>query len=431
MGQNLALRTGAKWRILPFVKDTELYKHLLGITPPWTVGRVDLDAKTQRIDVYLEHRDGQRWPCPECGELCGLHDHADERTWRHLDSCHFLTYVRARVPRVQCRKDGVRLVSVPWAEAGSRFTLLFEALAIAVLKETSVSGGAQLLGLSWDEAHGIIQRAVNRGLAARKDLDLKVIGVDEKSVGQGPKFFTMVFDHIGKRVVHIAEGRDKQALGSFFEDLEPHQLSRIKAMAMDMSNAFIAVAQEALPRPEETMVFDRFHVMKAMNKAVDDVRRGENKELVREGDRRLVGTMHIFRYAEENLPERYEARLDELKASKLRTARAWALKELLRELWRCPGLKQAEALWARWYSWATRSQLDSVRKVASMVKEHLPGILAYYKHRITNALAEGTNSKIEWIKNTARGYRNWDNLKAAIFFHCGGLELTKVSLRPA
>ena len=412
------------------VKDTELYKHLLGINPPWTVGRVDLDAKERRIDVHLEHRDGQRWPCPECDHACGLHDHADERVWRHLDSCHFLTYVHARVPRVKCREHGVRLVSVPWAEAGSRFTLLFEAFAIAVLQEASVSGAAQLLGLSWDEAHGIMQRAVNRGLAAREELDLTVIGVDEKCVGQGPKFFTMVYDHTGRRVVHIAEGRDREALGSFFEELEAPQLGRIKAVAMDMSKAFISLAQEALPRPEDTIVFDRFHVMKAMNNAVNDVRREENKQLVRDGDRRLVGTMHIFRYAEENLPEKYEARLDELKASKLRTARAWALKELLRELWQCRNLKRAEALWARWYCWATRSQLEPVKKVASMVKEHLTGILSYYKHRITNALAEGTNSKIEWIKNTARGYRNWENLKTAIFFHCGGLDLSNVSLRP-
>lgn len=423
--------SGAKKRIMPSVKDTELYRHILGITPPWTVEKVDLDAKALRIDIQLEHRDGQRWNCPECDKPCGLHDHADERIWRHLDSCQFLTFVHARVPRVNCREHGVRVVRVPWAEPGSRFTLLFEGLAIAVLREASVSGAAKLLGLSWDEAHGIMHRAVQRGLEARDELDLKVIGVDEKSVGHGPRFFTMVYDHVGKRVVHIADGRGKESLESFFEQLEPHQLARIKAMAMDMSKAFIAVAEEALPVPEEMIVFDRFHVMKAMNEAVDKVRREENKALVREGDRSLVGTMHLLRYAEENLPERYEARLEGLKTSKLRTARAWAIKELLRELWRCPSQKEAEILWAKWYGWASRCQMEPVKKVASMVKTHLTGILAYYKHRITNALAEGTNSKIEWIKNTGRGYRNWDNLKTAILFHCGGLKLEKMSLRPA
>lgn len=413
------------------MKDTDLYRHLLGIVPPWTVERVDLDTSAQKIDVHLGHREGYRWVCPECEKPCGLHDHAEERIWRHLDSCQFLTYVHARVPRVKCREHGVRMVKVPWAEAGSRFTVLFEGLAIRVLKEASVSGAAKLLGLTWDEAHGIMQRAVKRGLAARGELDLKVIGVDEKSVGRGPRFFTLVYDHIGKRVVHIADGRSKASLESFFHEIEPYQLARLEAMALDMSKAYIAVAEEALPYPEDMMVFDRFHVMKAMNEAVDAVRREENKALMRDGDRRLVGTMHLFRYAEENLPDRYAARLGDLKESKLKTARAWALKELLRELWRCDNVEHARALWSRWYGWAMRSQIAPVKKVAAMAKNHLGGILAYYRHRITNALAEGTNSKIEWIKNTARGYRNWDNLKAAILFHCGGLRLDHVSLQPA
>ena len=416
---------------MPDMKDTDLYRHLLGIVPPWTVERVELDIKTRQVEVHLGHREGHRWECPECAKPCGLHDHAEERTWRHLDSCQFLTYVHARVPRVKCREHGVRLVRVPWAEPGSRFTLHFEGLAIAVLKEASVSGAAKLLGLSWDEAHGIMQRAVKRGLQAREELDLKVIGVDEKSVGRGPRFFTLVYDHIGKRVVHIADGRSKASLESFFEQLEPYQIARIKAMAMDMSKTYIAVAQEVLPVPESMIVFDRFHVMKAMNQALDQVRREENKVLMRDGDRRLVGTMHLLRYAEANLPDRYEARLKDLKASKLRTARAWGIKELLRELWRCDDVDHALALWRRWYGWAMRSQLDPVKKVAAMAKRHLAGILAYYRHRITNALAEATNSKIEWIKNTAHGYRNWDNLKAAILFHCGGLKLDNVSLQTA
>lgn len=409
------------------MKDTELYRHLLGITPPWTVERVDVDAKAQRIDVQLSHRDGVRWACPECGMACGLHDHADSRSWRHLDSCHFLTYVHARVPRVKCPDHGVRQARVPWAEPNSRFTLLFEALAIAVLKEATVSGAAKLLGLSWDEAHGIMGRAVARGLAARGELELTRIGVDEKSVGRGPRFFTLVYDHTGRRVVHIADGRNGDALRSFFEALDPAQLARIEAMAMDMSKAFIAVAEEALPFPDETIVFDPFHVMKAMNKAVDEVRRDEAKALQRQGDRTLVGTMYMWRYGQENLPARYAARFEALKESQLRTARAWAIKEMLRDFWRSPDLDSARTIWGKWYGWAIRSQLEPVKKVARSIKAHLGGVLTYFTHRITNALAEGTNSKIEAIKNSARGYRNWDNLKTAILFHCGGLNLNNVA----
>ena len=141
------------------MKDTDLYRQILGIESPWEVSSVALDAKALRIDVVLVHKGGQRWSCPECQETCGLHDHADERSWRHLDSCQFQTIIRARLPRVRCPEHGVRLVRVPWAEPGSRFTNLFEALAVRVLRETSVSGGAGLLKVSWDEAQGLMARA--------------------------------------------------------------------------------------------------------------------------------------------------------------------------------------------------------------------------------------------------------------------------------
>ena len=322
----------------------------------------------------------------------------------------------------------MRLVRVPWAEPGSRFTNLFEALAVRVLRETSVSGGAGLLKVSWDEAQGLMARAVERGLAARGELDVREIGVDEKSVGRRLGFLTLVYDLRGTRVVHVAEGRSKEALESFFLELEPYQLARIKAMAMDMAKPYIAVAEEALCHPEEQMVFDRFHVMKAMNQAVDEVRRAEHKELLREGDRRLAKTMHMLRYAETNLPERYAPRLAELKASNLKVARAWALKESLRGLWECESLAKARAFWADWHDWASRSQLAPVVRVAQMIKRHIGGILNYYRHRLTNAIAECTNGVIEAIKRTARGFRNLKNLKTAILFHCGGLKLEKVSL---
>ena len=135
------------------VRDTELYRQLLGLEKPWTVDRVELDVKQQRVDVWAKHDQMKAWPCPECSKDCGLHDHDEERTWRHLDSCAFQTHLHARVPRVRCHDHGVRQVRVPWAEPTARFTALFERLAIDVLLETSISGATKILGLSWDEAH--------------------------------------------------------------------------------------------------------------------------------------------------------------------------------------------------------------------------------------------------------------------------------------
>ncbi|NTW70585.1 MAG: transposase family protein [Chlorobiaceae bacterium] len=120
------------------MRDTELYRHLLGLKEPWSVSRIELDVATQRVDVWVEHPKGKTWPYPVCQKQETLYDHAEERVWRHLDSCQFQTFLHARPPRVNCHEHGVRQASLPWAEANSRFTLLFERFAIDVLCYTSI-----------------------------------------------------------------------------------------------------------------------------------------------------------------------------------------------------------------------------------------------------------------------------------------------------
>ncbi len=145
------------------MQDTALYQYLLSLQSPWTVSRVNLDVNGHRVDVWAEHSDDVAWSCPQCTQRLPLYDHAEERTWRHLDSCQFQTYLHARIPRVACDEHGVVQVTVPWAAPRSRFTLLFERLAIDVLRQCDVSGATRILRISWDEAWGVMQRAVTRG----------------------------------------------------------------------------------------------------------------------------------------------------------------------------------------------------------------------------------------------------------------------------
>src|SRR5712691_650103 len=166
------------------MRDTELYRHVLGLESPWAVSKVELSTEKQRIDVWAEHKANATFCCPECGKPAGLHDHAEERVWRHLDTCQFATYLHARVPRVNCTTHGVRQVKVSWAESRSRFTLLFERFAIDVLKETDVAGGAKILGLSWDEAHLLMARAVARGRSRKPKTIPSHLGIDEKAISK-------------------------------------------------------------------------------------------------------------------------------------------------------------------------------------------------------------------------------------------------------
>jgi transposase len=405
------------------MRDVELYRHLLGLEPPWTVSQVTLDVTHQQVDVLAEHKKQAGWPCPHCQRTCGLHDHEPERTWRHLDSCQFRTLLHARIPRVKCPEHGVVQVRVPWAEPRARFTLLFERLAIEVLLETDISAGARLLGLSWDEAQLIMERAVERGLQRRPPGPPKKMGIDEKAVGRGQQYATLVYDLEHGTVVEVSQGRTKESLVKCLGGFTPNDLAQIQTVAMDMWPAYIQVIKELLPEASSKIVYDKFHIMGHMGDAVDKVRKEEDRKLCQQGDESLKGSKYMWLYAEENLPERHQVRFDALKDSNLKTARAWAIKESLRAFWSSPNRETAEPLWKGWYGWATHSRLEPVKKVAAMLKEHLEGVWAYFEHRVTNAVSEGLNSTIQMLKHRARGYRSFANLRIAILFHCGGLEL--------
>jgi len=405
------------------VQDTELYRHLLGIERPWKVARVEVAVKERRVDVFVEHKPGEAFACPECGKTLGVYDHAEERSWRHLDSCQFATMLRARVPRIECPEHGVRQAKVPWAEPRSRFTLMFECFAITVLLETDVAGAAKILSISWDEAHHLMQRAVARGQARKPRGLARRIGVDEKAIAKRHKYLTVVSNLDTGTVEFLAEGRTKESFRSYLAPYTVTEAAQVEAIAMDMWSPFFETATEWIAGAADKIVFDRYHVVQHMNQAVDQVRRAESKVLWQDGDATLKGTRHLWLYGQENVPERRAEQFAALQGLNLKTGRAWAIKEMLRDLWECPSRQAAVVFHARWHAWAARSRMPAVFKVAKMVKSHLHNILTYYAHGITNAVSEGLNSAIQTIKKRAGGYRNVENFKTAIYFHCGGLDL--------
>ncbi|MBI4909551.1 MAG: transposase, partial [Acidobacteria bacterium] len=194
------------------MEDRELYRRILGIESPWYIESVDLQPAQGEVHVYLAHQELSSWACPECGTASALHDHQPERKWRHLDTCQYQTILHAKPPRSRCAEHGVKVVKLPWAEGSSRFTALFEALAIAWLKSASQKAVAEQLGLSWDEIHGIMKRAVKRGLARRKAEPVSQLGVDEKAFRKGQKYMTVVNDLKGSRVLYVAEDRKQESL---------------------------------------------------------------------------------------------------------------------------------------------------------------------------------------------------------------------------
>jgi len=356
------------------------YRLLLGLNSPWEVADVNLQLESSRVVIRVVN-DTKKACCPKCGESCRIKDRAPQRQWRHLDTMNFETIIQSCTPRSNCPGCGVKTVTVPWADKSSRFTLMFEGFVVEV----------------------IMERAVERGLEQRDISEVERVGFDEKSFLRGHNYITLLNDLDKGRVLDVVPERTEAACRELIMKTLPTPWSRFKieAAAMDMWPAFTKAASDLLEEAE--IVFDRFHVSKHLGEAVDQVRRAEHKQLLAQGDRSLVGTRYSLLRSENTRTEKHEGILKQLCGRNLKTAKAWAIKES---------------------AWAVRSRLKPVVKVARMIKRHLDGLLSYFRHRVTNAVSEGLNSKIQSLKASARGFRNFENYRTRILFFCGKLALS-------
>jgi len=405
--------------------SSELQNHyalLLGLVPPWTVVNVDLKMDKKRVEISVEWPVDHQVECPECGRSCNIRDHREERQWRHLDTMQFQTIIRSRVPRSDCPDHGVKTIDAPWAAPGSRFTLLFERLAIDVMiAAKSLKEAAKLLGLSWDQIHLIQSRAVERGLLRRDLSEVKNVGIDEKSFLKGHKYASLMVDIDGARIIEVVQERTLESANELWSKLPEEVRHGIDAVAMDMWDAFITAAEANAPQAD--IVHDKFHISKYLNEAVDKVRRAEHKGFMKDGDETLKGAKYLFLKRPENLTDNEKLRFNEFKMDTLKVGRAWSIKEAFSDFWNYSYKGSAEKFFQQWYWWATHSRLKPMVQVAKLMRRHLENILTYLKHRITNAMMEGFNSKIQSIKSNARGYRNFQNYRIAILFYCGKLDL--------
>lgn len=412
------------------MRDRRVWTQLIGLEPPWEVRDVELALGEGEVRIYVDVTSRGKLLCPKCASRCPGYD-TRERRWRHLDTMQYRTIVIGRIPRVNCSEHGVVQVAVPWAEEGSRFTALFEALVIDWLLEASFAAVARQLSLSWHEVAGIQDRAVRRGLARRKRQWPKRIGVDETSFQKRHEYVTTVNDLEGGVVLYVADDRKQESLEGFYKILGPKACARLDTVVMDMWAPYIAATQEHVPDAECKIVYDKFHVAKHLGDAIDRVRRRENRDLRSQGDNRLVNTRYLWLQHPDRFSLRRWREFGSLRRSQLKVARAWAIKEAAMELWGYVRRGWAARMWERWYAWAIRSRLEPVKRVARMIRKHWEGVLNAATSNVTNAQAEGLNSRIQWIKRKACGYRNRQRFRQAIYFHLGGLDLYPGSLRSA
>lgn len=397
------------------------YSQLLGLVAPWTISDVDLDVERGTLAIHILEEKDTSFPCPECGKAAKRYDHAPVRRWRHLDTMQFTTEIIASLPRVECPDHGVKNVAVPWAEAHSRWTLLFELFAIDVLlATTNLTRAMGLLKIGWEQVHKIRKAAVSRGLANRAEEDIEHAGMDEKSFLKGHRYATLLADLRRGRVLDVVQDRTKESAKTLIEKaLTPRQRESVKAVAVDMWEPFATAIRELLP--DADVVHDKFHVAGYLGEAVDKVRRKEHRSFLKEGSNLLTGAKYLF--LKNDLAGDEKERFRALMQDELKVGKAWVMKEAFRHFWDYVRVSAARSFFKRWYFRATHSRLAPVITVAKMLKRHLDGLLSYCIHKISNAVVEGLNSKIQQVKASARGFRNFEHYRIAILFFCGKLDM--------
>jgi len=397
------------------------YQMLLGLDTSWSVDEVKLSVESRKVEVSISYTESM-YRCPECGESGSLHDYAPKRSWRHLDTMQFETILTASVPRCSCKKCGVKTISKPWTTGHTRFTLLFEAFAIEVLKQcSSISSACTLLGINWHTANEILKRAVERGMARRDDDLIPFLGIDEKSFGKGHDYITTLNDLEAGRVIEVVKDRTLKATEELFSTLSERQQAGVEAVAMDFWPAFISTVTRVLPSAR--IVHDKFHISKYLNEAVDKVRRWENRRLFKQDDTRLVGSKFFWLQNVENMSDKRKNEFEKLLDENLKTGKAWALKNLFREFWVFSNREDAEQFFAAWLMSVEEVAAPPLMKVARMLKRHINRILNYFDNRISNGVSEGLNSKIQFLKSAARGFHSFESYRYRILFYCGKLDM--------
>jgi transposase len=411
----------------------KLFHELLGLGLNWEV--VESRFERESGTVFLEIRETPRlWEsvrCPKDTGLVSSYDHTEELTWRHLNVFQHRCEITCRLPRGKCRQCGhVFRVRPPWEGLSTHFTKEFEAFALLLMREMPMSKVGELVGETDTRLWRMLFRQVAAAYAEADFTQVVCVGVDEMSVRKGQEYISVFADLVNRRVLFATEGRDQETWSQFVEALEKHNGHRhgITQASMDMSAAYQKGVAENCRNAQ--VVFDKFHVIKNANEAVDKVRRAE----VRLGGQgvweALQKSQWLWRKNPENLSEQEQERLAKIKDKNLGTAKAYQMRLVLQDIYRSAheGIARHRfKVWIRWVRWVARfhkaSLFASMVKLAQMVENHLAGILGHWRSGLTNAFMEGLNSVFSATKRKARGYRSTPHLITMLYFVAGKLRL--------
>ena len=378
--------------------------------------KLEDSGAAKELHININFKPSSRFP-DESGALCEVHD-TIQKTWRHLNFFEHACYLHCRTPRIKTKDGKVKLVEVPCARPGSGFTLLFESYVMALIEyEMPINKIARLVDENAHRLWTIFNYWIKRAYNADQPTPPKKLGLDETSKRKGHDYITLAVDLDERRVLHVTEGKDKSAVKTVKKYFESKgiNVNKVKHASMDMSPSFIAGVREYFPKAE--IHFDRFHVVKLLNEAMDKVRQLERKE-----HDNLKGHKYTFLKNRNNLSDSKKAALSELITLYPTLGEAYRLKELFNDLWEMEDEEEATNFLVDWCRQVEEKKIPPFMKFVKTIKTHWTGIVNFCETEINNGILEGINNKIQLAKRMVRGYRCKENFINMIYFLCGKLK---------
>ncbi len=402
------------------MNSKEIFCLALNLQPPWFIKDITLEKGDSklfgRLTIEIDFEKGARFPMPD-GQDYPAYD-TETRTWQHLNFFEHECHIVARVPRIRDKENKVQTVQVPWSRPGSGFTLLFEAFAMLLIeKEMPVNKVAKTVRVTAPRLWRVFNYWIKKAISKDNVSTVEQIGIDETSSRKGHNYVTVTVDIQERRVIHVGEGKDADAIKHMKEGLQARGLraERIRNVCIDMSPAFISGILENFPGTEIT--FDRFHIKKLLNEAFDKVR-----QLERKGNDLLKGHKYTFLKAYEKLSGKKQGDLDLLVHMYPKLGEAYRLKVMFDDFWDIEDIQEAQGYLAFWCDMVNDSKIIPLIEFTRTIQAHWFGIVNYLKSNITAGVIEGINNKIQLAKRRARGYRRIDNFINMIYFLCGKLK---------
>jgi Transposase and inactivated derivatives len=403
--------------------SAKLFEAALGIAEPWFIQGVDFDAGKKTLTIGIDFIAGSRFAVSGVEGTHPAHDTVTKR-YRHLNFFQHECHLEVRIPRVRLPDGGIRQVEPDWAGRLAGFTLLFEALIMAMCREMTFAAVSRLVGLSWHQVVAICKRYVDLGLEQADFSAVRRLAADETSKARGHDYITLVADADQRRVLFVTEGRDADTIKAFAADFTAHggDPKAVDSISIDMSPAFIKGVTKHLPNARIT--FDKFHVIAHASTAVDKTRRIEQKT-----DPSLKGLRWKLLRDRASLTPSARADLDALVAqvTTKRTARAWLYKEQLREILERKQINVVRDMLTQWTTNVMRSKVEPMKEVAKLIRNHMDGIVAWTQTRQTNGFLEAINGLFQASKRKARGYGNFFTIRTVIFLLAGKLDFSSIN----